>query len=293
MPGTIVVCGATGHQGGAVVRQLLSSGGWDVVALSRNPESTAAAALGRAGARLVGGDLMDRRSLREAFHGAHGVFGVTQPWSPDYKTCDVAGEIRQGRHIVDAAVESGVRHLVLSTVMLLGPGKTGVPHVDSKLDIEAYARAATPSMTIVRPAQFMDNIGSRFFPVKPGRVRGFVDGDAKVPYVACADIGGVVTIAFRDRLVGREIDAVGDFVSGVEISSILGRIYGRRFRYSAPPALAMRLFAREFYVMRRAFERHGRPPYQPEIAGYVEAMRRLWPTTMTMETFLRQRKPLG
>ena len=82
----------------------------------------------------------------------------------------------------------------------------------------------------------MDNVGSRFFPVKPGRVRGFVGADAKVPYIACADIGALVLVAFvRPReFVGGEINAAGDFVSGLDIADILTN--GQRFRYSAPAA---------------------------------------------------------
>jgi uncharacterized protein YbjT (DUF2867 family) len=80
--------------------------------------------------------------------------------------------------------------------------------VDGKVELEGYARAANVPMTIIRPAQFMDNIGSRFFPVKRGRVRGFVAGDAKVLYIACADIGALVSVAFRrrDEFVGTEIN---------------------------------------------------------------------------------------
>ncbi|RPI51772.1 MAG: NmrA/HSCARG family protein [Acidobacteria bacterium] len=290
MQSTIVVCGATGNQGRAVVRHLLARRRWDVVAMTRAPDSTRAVEAARAGARVVRGDLLDRESLRDAFRGAHGVFGVTQPWSPDYKTCDVAGEIRQGRNLIDACVDAGVEHLVLSTVLPVATAPTGVPHVDSKVEIEKYAREMHVPMTVIRPASFMDNIGTRFFPVKPGRVRGFVARDAKVPYIACADIGGLVSVAFvrSDQLRGSEINAVGDFVSGDEIAAILARIHGAPFRYTVPPAFLMWLFAREFYTMRRSFERYGRAPYPPEVSAYIDQTRRLWPETMTLERFLRQ-----
>jgi uncharacterized protein YbjT (DUF2867 family) len=237
-----------------------------MVAVSRAPANDPAAALSRAGAEVVRGDLLDLTSVRNAFKGAYGVFGVTQPWSPDYRTADVASEIRQGQHIVDASVVAEVRHLVLSTALRPESGLSGMPHVDSKIEIETYARAAKVPMTIMRPAQFMDNIGSRFFPVRPWRVRGFVDADAKVPYIACADIGALVSVAFvRPReFVGGEINAVGDFVSGLDIADILTRLHGQRFRYSATPAWLMWVFAREFYAMRRTFEQYGRRPYPPQ-----------------------------
>jgi len=136
----------------------------------------------------------------------------------------------------------------------------------------------------------MDNIGSRFFPVRPGRVRGFVSGDAKVPYIACADIGALVSIAFVSprAFIGAEINAVGDFVSGFDVAELLSQLHGQRFRYSAPPAWLMWMFAREFYTMRRLFEQYGRPPYPPQFAAYMNDTRRLWPDAMTMERFLRQ-----
>ena len=290
MERTIVVCGATGNQGRAVVRHLLAARGWNVVAMTRTPGRARAGELARSGVRVVRGDLLDRESLREAVRNAHGVFGLTQPWSPDYKTCDVAAEIRQGQNLIDACVEAGVEHLVLSTVLLVQPAPTGVPHVDSKVEIEKYARQAHVPITIVRPASFMDNIGTRFFPVKPGRVRGFVAREAKIPYIACADIGGLVSAAFArpDDFRGGAINAVGDFVSGDELAAILTRIHGVPFRYAAPPAFLMWLFAREFYTMRRGFERYGRPPYPPEVPRYIDETRRIWPETMTVERFLRQ-----
>lgn len=289
---TLVVCGATGQQGRAVVRHLLANPSYDVVAISRAPEGTASASLERAGARVMYGDLLDRESLLRVFRGADGVFGVTQPWSRDYKTCDVVSEIRQGQNIVMACRNADVRHLVLSTAFLFQPGMTGMPHVDSKIAIEEYAWAARVPLTIVRPASFMENIGSRFFPVRPGSVRGFVAGDAKVPYIACDDIGGLVSVAFArpKEFMGCEVAAIGDFVSGFEIADMLSRRYGQPFRYTTPPAFLMRLFAREFYTMRRAFERYGRAPYPSTIRTSLDKMRQLWPAAKTMESFVGQQK---
>jgi hypothetical protein len=113
-----------------------------------------------------------------------------------------------------------------------------------------------------------------------------------VPYVACADIGALVAIAFtRPReLWGTEINAVGDFVSGFEIADTLGRLRGQSFRYSAPPIWLMWIFAREFYTMRRMFERYGRPPYPSEVATFIDETRRLSPNVMTVERFLQEQQ---
>jgi uncharacterized protein YbjT (DUF2867 family) len=288
----VVVCGATGQQGSAVVRSLLASWRWEVVALSRSPGGKAALELERSGVRVVQGDLLDRASLTAAFRGASGVFGVTQPWSPDYKKCDVEAEVRQGRNIVDASREAGIRHLVLSTVLLVGKGPTGVPHVDSKIAIERYARESGVPLTIVRPGQFMDNVGAPYAPLRPGKVNGFVDAKAMIPFVACQDIGALVAAAFANptELVGRQIGAVGELVSGEEIARTLSQLRGGEpFRYRAAPAILMWLFAREFHAMRRFFERFGKPPHPAEFLSAVEDTRRLCPGWTSMARHLEAR----
>jgi len=296
---TIVVCGATGNQGGAVVESLLAGGARGrVAAISRSPGGGAARALAARGVELRRGDLMDAESLVEAFRGARAVFGVTQPWSADYRTCDVRGEVEQGRNLVDACAAAGVAHLVLSTVLVEGPGPSGIPHVDSKIEVEIRARARGIPLTILRPGSFMDNIGMPFYPVKRNSVRGFVAPDAKMPYIACRDIGVMAARSFErpDEFIGREVNAVGDFISGKEIAAIFARILGvPGFRYTAVPAIAVRLFAREFWAMRRAFEKNGRPPYPSIIDEWLAETRRVCGegNVTTMERFLEGRFGTG
>lgn len=288
----IVVCGATGSQGGATVTSLLASGKWKVSALTRSPECAVAADLGRRGVAVVHADLLDKESLVAAFRDVHGVFGVTQPWSPDYKKCDIISEVRQGRNIVDACIEAGVKHLVLTTVMNLGRERMGVRHFDSKIDIEDYARARDVPLTIIRPASFMDNVGMSFFPIRQGWIKGFVAEDAKVPYIACADIGALAACAFehRDELIGKEINALSELVSGQDLADTLSKLRnGEPFRYKAPPAFVLWLFAREFYQLRRVFEKSGRSPHPKEYADAIEETRRLCPNWTSMERHLEQR----
>jgi uncharacterized protein YbjT (DUF2867 family) len=289
---TIVVCGSTGSQGGAVVQSLLTLNQFKVAGLSRSSKSEAAKSLHEKGIQIRTGDLLDKESLTKAFAGSHGVFGVTQPWSSDYKKCDTEAEIRQGQNIVDACRETGVEHLVLSTVLHFDEGKTGIPHVDSKLEVENYADRARISYTRLKPASFMDNIGMNFFPIKNGKIRGFVDGDAKVPYICCKDIGEIAARIFAEGVpaIGKKINLISDFVSGKELCEILGRLRnGQRFRYHAIPKLLMRLFAKEFYLMRRAFESAGRPPYRREILESMDLCRKQYPFLLTVEEFLRLR----
>ncbi len=287
---TIVVCGATGNQGGAVVERLLASRQWNVAALSRSGDSERAQDLKRKGVEIRQGDLLDPPSLRKAFQNVYGVFGVTQPWSADYKKVNIEGEIAQGRNIVDACLDAGVKHLVFSTVLHFGKGKTGIPHVDSKLVMEKHLMKNKVPYTLLKPASFMENIGTPFFPVKKGSIRGFVDGDAKVPYISCKDIGAFAALAFERPAdyIGKEIDLIGDFVSGEELCQTLGKLRnGERFKYKTLPRFIMRIFAKEFYAMRVAFEKWGRQPYPKEILEAMSECKRMHPEVFSVEQYLK------
>ena len=95
----IAVIGATGHQGGAVVRALQASGQFKVRALSRNPEKHRDLA-----DEVVEADLNRPDTLQPAFAGAHGVFLVTSSW------LEGADEFAQGTAAVRAAKDAGVKH---------------------------------------------------------------------------------------------------------------------------------------------------------------------------------------
>jgi len=287
----IVVCAATGNQGKAVVDALLKTGNWNVIALSRDPKSDRAQSLTRLGAEVNNGDIEDKASLIKAFAGAYGVFGVTQPWSADYKKCDVKKELLQGQNITQACKEIGIQHLVLSTVSNFGATHTGIPHIDSKLQIERdVVKSGTP-YTFLRPASFMDNIGMDFFPIKKGSVRGFVDGDAKVPYIACCDIGTFAAIAFEHPELYQQkgINLIGDFVSGDELCEILSRLRnGEHFRYKTVPKILLRIAAKEFYLMRVFFEKNGRPPYPKEVFEVIDHCKQIYPNLTTVEGYLKR-----
>jgi uncharacterized protein YbjT (DUF2867 family) len=289
---TIVVCGGTGNQGGAVVDALLKKQNWHLVALSRNPEGAKAQALKEKGVTLKNADLRDKASLISAFKGAYGVYGVTQPFSSDYKKSDPKGEIEQGRNIVDSCVEAGIGHLVLSTVFGRDTPSAAVSHVDSKTTIVEYLKKTKVPYTILRPASFMDNIGTSFFPVKKGTVRGYTDKDVKIPYIAAKDIGEFAALVFEqpDLYRLKEMNLAGDLVSGEELARMLSKIRnGEPFKYTAIPRLVMWLFAREFYQMRIVFEKAGRPPYPVEYADALRTSKQLCPDILTMEQYLLSR----
>jgi uncharacterized protein YbjT (DUF2867 family) len=126
------VVGATGQQGGATARALLTVGA-GVRALVRDPQAGAAKALAQLGAQLVRADLADVDSLRAAFTGVDGVFAMTTLTGPQ----GTEGEVEHGRLIGDAARDSNVPHVVYSSV---GGAErhTGIPHFESKRRVEEY-----------------------------------------------------------------------------------------------------------------------------------------------------------
>ena len=127
----VLVFGATGQQGGAVASALRADG-WAVKAFVRDLLSDKARALSCLGVSLAQGNFLDTASIRNAMAGVYGVFSV-QPSSGQGAVYGVSDEdeVRFGKTIADAAVESGVQHLVYTSVNAAGPEKTGMGHFDS------------------------------------------------------------------------------------------------------------------------------------------------------------------
>lgn len=114
---TIVVCGATGRLGGAVLNALHQMGKWHVIALSRNVNGARTRIIKKKGVEILPADLVDKDSLIKAFKGAYGVFGVTMPVNLKGKI-DTGIELEQGKNIIEACEATNIKHLVLSTVIV-------------------------------------------------------------------------------------------------------------------------------------------------------------------------------
>jgi uncharacterized protein YbjT (DUF2867 family) len=209
-PGTVVVCGATGRQGGAVARHMLARG-WPIRALSRSPDSAKCQALRERGAEIVGADMADRAALDRAFEGAYGVFNVQNPQIAGFD-----GEVAQGRNVADAAKAAGVRHLVYGSAGMGVP--TGVPSWDSKVLIADHMRQIGLPITVLRPMAFMELMTDKdFYPqVSVWHVMPKLMGwDRTLPWLAADDVGVIASKAFGDpeRFVGAEIPLAGDLCS--------------------------------------------------------------------------------
>ncbi|HYS35736.1 MAG TPA: NmrA/HSCARG family protein [Pseudonocardiaceae bacterium] len=230
----IAVVGATGLQGGATVRALLDAN-TPVRALARRTDSDAARVLTELGADVVAADLDDPESLRAAFTGVHGVFAMTTP-GYDQRT-DL--EVRHGHAIADAAAAAGVPHVVYNSV---GGAErhTGIPHFDSKRDIEEYLAARGLATTFVRPVFFMDNFAQFLTPTMADgtlMVRIPLPPGIPLQMIAAQDVGAVAAAAVLDpdRVAGGSIEIAGDELTGEQIAAAYQHRYDVPARYDPLP----------------------------------------------------------
>ncbi|WP_432128967.1 NmrA/HSCARG family protein [Streptomyces sp. bgisy082] len=282
--GPVLVVGATGAQGGATARELVARGGREVRALVRDPESDAARALAGLGVVLVRGDLDDEASLRAAFEGVHGVFSVQNFMTP----AGLGGEVRQGRAVARAARDTGVAHVVYSSV---GGAErhSGVPHFDSKHHVERYLDELGVPNTVLRPTFFMDNFAAH----GPQEVDGTLvvqlglKPDTRVQFIAVADIGWFAAEAF-DRpaeYLGRKVEIAGDELTADEVAEAFAARTGRPARFEEVPldAVAANPYipnAPEIALMFEWFQTHG---YRADLP----ALRVAHPGLLTFDAFLK------
>jgi uncharacterized protein YbjT (DUF2867 family) len=231
-PGVVVVCGATGRQGGAVTRHLLAAG-WRVRALTRQPESAKARALGALGAEVIKADMAVRAEMDRALADAYGVFSVQNPMISGFE-----GEMTQGRTVADAAHAAGVRHLVYGAA---GIGeRTGIPSWDTKVTIEAHMRGLGLPLTILRPNAFMELMTDKAYypPIAIWHVMPkLMGGGRPVPWLAVDDLGAIAARVFADRarFVGADLPLAADVQSMDEARSTWQDVTGRPPRRFAMP----------------------------------------------------------
>ena len=218
---TILVTGVTGTQGGAVARELISRG-YNVRGLSRNPESERAQPISALGVKIVKGDFDDAASLAAAMHGVHGVFAVTDFWEHGYQK-----EVEHGQQLIDAAKNAHVPHFVFSSVAGADT-YTGVPHFESKAEIETYLRESGIDYSIVRPVEFMDNVRYYRKQVMSGTFFDPRDASKHHQWIASEDIGFFVGEAFDnpDEWIGKALDIAGDEMTIAEFADVMSITVG-------------------------------------------------------------------
>jgi uncharacterized protein YbjT (DUF2867 family) len=281
-PGTVLVTGATGNQGGAVVRRLRAEG-WDVRAMTRDPSSPDARRLAADGVEVVAGDFRDPASMATAMSGAHGVFSVQnmRNGGPEQEAAD-------GIAVADGAQAAEVSHLVYSSVGG-AERESGVPHFESKWRIERHIASLGLPSTILRPVFFIDNLvtpGS-WGQVLWGALHGALGLDRPVQVIALDDIAAIAARAFAEpeTWVGRALEMAGDEVTVREARDTYRRITGKGPRYIPIPPSAVALGDPSVAAMFRWCRDEG---YRADIA----ALRRTFPELRDFEQGLRLATPM-
>ena len=254
----IAVVGATGAQGGGLVRAILAdpNGGYAVRAITRDVNSDKAKALAALGAEVVAADVDSQDSLAEALKGAYGAFFVTFFWdhfSPDK-------EKQHARNMANAAKAAGVQHVIWSSLedtrkwiplsddrMPTLQGNYKVPHFDAKGEANAYFAEAGVPTTILNTSFYWENF--IFFGAGPARGE---DGslaltmpmaDKKLPGIAVKDIGKTAYNIFKDpSLIGKTVSIAGEHLTGEEMAKGLSTALGESVVYNAVPASVFRTF---------------------------------------------------
>jgi uncharacterized protein YbjT (DUF2867 family) len=273
----IFVCGATGRQGGSVAFSLLSKR-QRVKALTRHPEN--ARELARLGAEVVQGSFEDKGTLTKAIigervllipAGPQGVDGVFLMGTP-YEN-GVQAEVEEAKSVIDVCRQDKNIHIVYSSVGSANK-KTGIPHFESKLEIEKHLKAGDNPWTILRPVFFMENFESDplLRGVNEGVVRMPVNPDKPLQMISVVDIGEFAALAFinPEDFVGKEIDLAADELTLPETCRRISRVVGREVRYEKiPDGQVEPMLGRDLALMYRWFNEKG---YDVDIA----ALRRDW-----------------
>src|SRR6267378_3752935 len=221
---SVLVTGATGKQGGHLVRRLLARG-HSVRALTRKPDSPPAAALAQRGVTIVTGNFEDQKSLERAARGVDTVFAMSTPFESGAQT-----ETREGTNIVRAASTAGVTHLVYSSVA--GADRaSGIPHFDSKFEVEKEIRRSGVPFTIVAPVFFMENFLADYMTagLAQGSISMAVPATRRMQQIAVADTArfpGLV-IARRESFLGNRIDIASDELPLATVAAAISDALGR------------------------------------------------------------------
>jgi uncharacterized protein YbjT (DUF2867 family) len=248
----IAVMGATGAQGGGVVRAILEdpAGGFAARAITRDVNSEKAKALARAGAEVVAGDVDDAASLERAFAGAYGAFCVTFYWdhfSPEKELAHAAAMVQAAKgaklqHVIWSTLEDTRQWVPLSdnrmpTLM----GKYKVPHFDAKGEANHLFMDAGLPVTLLQTSFYWDNF--IYFGMGPkkgpdGKVTLTLPmGDKKLPGIAAEDIGRCAYGIFQKRtqFVGKTVGIAGGHLTGAEMAAAFSKALGTEVVYQAVP----------------------------------------------------------
>jgi len=255
----IAVVGATGAQGGGLVRAILNdkNGPFAARAITRDVNSDKAKALAEAGAEVVAADVDDVKGLRKAFEGAHGAFCVTFFWAH----MKPEKEIAEARNMAQAAKDAGVKHVIWSTLedtrksiplsddrMPTLMGKYKVPHLDAKGEANAiFTELGVPTTFLVTSFYWDNFIHFGMGPKKGADGKLAITlpmGTKKLAGIAAEDIGKTAYAIFEkgDEMIGKTVGVAGGHLTGAQMAKSFSKALGQHVNYNAVPPAAYREF---------------------------------------------------
>ena len=303
----IAVTGATGTQGGGLVRAILAdpNSGFAVRAITRDPNKDKARALAAAGAEVVQADLDNVESLKKAFAGAHGVYGVTNFW----EHFSAEKEKAQAKNIAEAAKAAGVKHVIWSTLedtrQFMSPDdkrmpmlqeKYRVPHFDAKAEANAFFKSVPTTYLVT--SFYWDNLYLFGLAPKKGDdgqlAWTFPMGTAKMAGIAAEDIGKVAYGIFKagNEYVGKTVGILGEALTVEQMGKTLSKVLGvGPIKYNAVEADVYRSFgfpgADEMGNMFQAYRDFDK---QMLANRSVDVARKLNPALQSFEQFVTKQK---
>jgi len=270
-PEQILVGGATGRQGNAVVDELLERG-YRVRALTRKPDSKKAQALAQKGVQIVVGNYNDEASLRAAMQGIDRMFFYS-----DFS----AREVAEAQNVINIAQQSGLTQVVYSSGAAAEPG-IGVPN-SAKMQVEEALVASGVPYTVFRPVAFMENYDGMQAAIAR---KGIVESrgpDRVLSFIAISDIGFFVGEAFDypDEWTGRAVNIAGDAMTVEEYIATFSRVMDREITYTRMPLDEyLQTMPRGLRPLFRWYDEVG---YEADVAAY----RASYPNLITLEEYLR------
>ena len=266
---TVLVIGATGQQGGSVARQLLDKG-HHVRAFTRNADSSASRQIESLGAELAVGDTEDRESVSRAAVGVDAVYAMTS-----FFESGLEAEVRQGRAIADAVKAADVEHFLYASVGNADQS-TGIPHFDSKYEIEKHIKQLGIPHTIVAPVFFSENLLSPW--TLPGLIQGTlalpVPPDRPVQQISVQDISSFVSVVLENPalFLGQRIDIASAELTGKRVAEIVSTASGHQIDYSQVPIAEAYKMSEDAAKMYEWFDASG-------YSADIETLRRDYPET--------------
>jgi uncharacterized protein YbjT (DUF2867 family) len=228
-PLNVLVTGATGNQGGAVARNLLARG-HHVRALTRNSNSRKAKEIEDLGAELFEGDFDYVISLQKAMEGMDAVYAMSTPFEKGTNF-----EQKTGYLLELAANTTGIKHFIYSSVGSADQN-TGIPHFDSKYDIEKHLQVTNTPFTVIRPVFFMENYSAPWSlpDLREGKISMAISKDRKLQMVGLEDLANMVVYIFENRndFLMKTIEIASDEKTGEEVAEILSEVTGTHIEYN-------------------------------------------------------------